>query len=151
MQLKTVTKQLHTIFTLVLLVTVIGFIWSTNTGTNRADDKTMVVRQLDEKTWLYVTEHNGGGATVPYVYRYYLAGKPQNNLNQQLADCVPFLRAATANASVTAQSGVISVHYQGRVFAFNNSVPYRYNNETIFPHIHFRADYSPTGQQKQPL
>ncbi|GLR10902.1 hypothetical protein COO59_16480 [Mixta theicola] len=148
MRLKTVISHLHIIVTLVLLVTVVGGIWLKLTDTDRADDKLIGVRQLDKQTWLYITEYDGGGATVPYIYRYYLAGKLEGNVSQQLADIAPFMRAATANAKINADDVIINVKYQGRVYAFNNLVPYRYQEKTIFPRIHFETDYEPQSAQK---
>lgn len=82
MQFRTAIKLGHYFLTAYLLVMVGGYYFL-----NRQDDAPdtlKTVSQLNSEHWLYMTEHNTGGATVPITYRYYVEPKIKGS-DQQIA------------------------------------------------------------------
>lgn len=139
MHLKTVIKWTHTLVTLILAVVVAGLLYLNSGGDSRENDKLISSSQIDKNTWLYITEYGSGGATVPYLYRYYLAGKLEGNVSGQLARSVAFMEAGGSAAQVSAEGDTITISYGGKVYAFSNSVVYESHGETLQPHINFHA------------
>ncbi|SQJ30202.1 Uncharacterised protein [Serratia rubidaea] len=140
MPLKTVIKWFHYALTAALLIVVIGFVILNADGDKMTGTRLVSSQQLNDSTWLYITEYSGGGATVANSYRYYLSGRLEGNVNASLAKQVPFLVAAGSAANVSADGDTINIKYSGRVFSFSNSVVYEGNGETQMPHLRFEVN-----------
>lgn len=79
MQSSTVIKILHRTLTLVLLLLllVICFGLYHYSLSKPYDDRLYASKQLNDDTWLYITQYQGGNAIVSNVFRYYLWEKIQ--------------------------------------------------------------------------
>lgn len=57
----------------------------------RSKDKLISKQKIDDGFYLYVTLYDKGGATVPFIYRYYLNKKISQNIVKTLSHGHPFL------------------------------------------------------------
>lgn len=120
MRVRTVINGIHWLITVMLL----AFVWFTHQPDSRADDSLQSVRQVSEGLWLYTTQNNDGGATVPTVFRYYFydaSGADVKALNAEF----PFLTGGGTISSVAVDGDRIHVDYSGKVYGIENkSGPY---------------------------
>ena len=117
---RTVINGIHWLITVMLL----AFVWFTHQPDPRADDSLQSVRQVSAGLWLYTTQNNDGGATVPTVFRYYFhdaSGADVKELNGEF----PFLSGGGTISSVAVDGDKIHVDYSGKIYGIENkSGPY---------------------------
>lgn len=135
-------KWMHRLLTAVLLVLVVGNVAYRYYLGPPYDDTLYQTRQLNDDTWLYVTKYQGGGATVPEVYRYYLAGEIQQDVLTALGKTAPFLTSDSDDASVTKVGNRVTVRIAGRIYDFSNSVFYTSDGVDIIPSIELYSNRS---------
>ncbi|KJV32236.1 hypothetical protein [Pantoea sp. SM3] len=120
MRARTVINGIHWLLTIMLL----AFVWFTYQPDPRANDSLQSVRQVSAELWLYTTQNNDGGATVPTVFRYYFhntGGADVKALNAEF----PFLTGGGTISSVAVDGDRIHVDYSGKVYGMENkSGPY---------------------------
>ncbi|HAU5563106.1 TPA: hypothetical protein JD264_04755 [Serratia fonticola] len=120
MRARTVINGIHWLLTIMLL----AFVWLTYQPDPRANDSLQSVRQVSAELWLYTTQNNDGGATVPTVFRYYFhntGGADVEALNAEF----PFLTGGGTISSVAVDGDRIHVDYSGKVYGMENkSGPY---------------------------
>lgn len=125
MPFRTAIKWLHRVVTLVLFVLIVGFWWLNHQPNVRANDELKRAYQLSDHQWLYMTVSRDGGATVPTVYRYYLADHlsgSDEEVVRQLSMGRPVIegRGSVSEAKVD-QNGDIDITYSGDVLSLNGS------------------------------
>lgn len=111
MRVRTVINVAHWLLTAVLLI----FIWLNYQPDPRAGDTVQSMRQISHGLWLYTTQNNDGGATVPIVYRYYLRDAEGVDARQLHAD-IPFLTGAGAISAIAVDGDKLHVDYSGKVY-----------------------------------
>lgn len=129
-----VVRGLHAGLTICLLVivTVGGALWYESSSP--PDDRLYSQKRLNDNVWLYITEYQGGGATVGAVYRYYL-NKPLNKPLPVLRDSGPFLVSDKSNAMITTVGDRILIRITGKIYSFSNSASFYDGNMPIMPLI----------------
>lgn len=126
MPFRTAIRWVHGIVTLVLLFTVLGFMWLNHQPDPRKNDELQRVYKLSDSVWLYMTVNSQGGATVPTVYRYYLShelsGK-DTEIIKQLVERSPVIEGtgSITNASID-KSGEVNITYSGNVISIQNDI-----------------------------
>lgn len=140
MPFKMVIKWLHRFATLALLLLVVCFWWLNQSGDNPAGDDLLRTQKINDHMWLYMTESQSGGTTVPFHYRYYLAGdlKGSNSeIVKSLAEGFPFISGSGTIADVsTSTDNRVTVKYSGNVFSLSNTASYTYNGQN------YKANFS---------
>jgi hypothetical protein len=120
MRARTVINVIHWLITIMLL----AFVWFTHQPDPRTEDSLQSVRQVSAGLWLYITQNNDGGATVPTVLRYYFhntGGADVKELNAEF----PFLSGGGTISSVEVDGDKIHVDYSGKIYGIENkSGPY---------------------------
>lgn len=124
MQFRTVIKILHCITTVCLLTLVGGFILL-----NQQDDTPDTLKttsQINSNHWLYMTEHNKGGATVPITYRYYIHAKidgSDSEIEKELNKLEPLISGMGNITNIRIDKDEhINVTYSGRVLSLADDV-----------------------------
>lgn len=144
MPFKAAFKVVHGIVTAVLLIIVAGMWWLNQSGDNRATDKLQHVTKINDHMWLYMTESQTGGATVPNNYRFYLAGELKGSASEivkSLAEGYPFLSGNGAISDITANAdNRVTVTYTGKVFSLGESSTYTYNGQNITAPISYHIN-----------
>ncbi len=115
------------------LTTVIGFLSAYRPLQNRIDT------YKNQITWLYITQYQGGNATVSDVFRYYLSGELSGDPLKAVGEMKPFLTADTGTAVVTKIGRLVTVHVKGKIYNFTNSVMYTSKDTAVFPVIELYA------------
>ena len=94
--------------------------------------------------WLYLTESQSGGATVPFHYRYYLAGdlKGSNSeIVKNLAESFPFISGSGTIAGITTSAdNRVMVTYSGNVFSLSNTASYKYDGQNYTTHFSYQIN-----------
>lgn len=139
MRYSTVIKALHRTLTLVLLLLVICFVIYQYSLSKPYNDRLYASKQLNGNTWLYITQYQGGNATVSDVFRYYLSGEYSEVPLKDVGDMKPFLTADTGTANVTKIGRLVTVRIKGKVYHFTNSVMYLSKGTAVFPLIELYA------------
>lgn len=139
MQHSTMLNVLHRMLTVALLLLVACFALYQHSMSKPYDDRLYTSKQLNENTWLYVTQYQGGNATVSDVFRYYLAGEISGDPLKTVGDMEPFLTADTGSATVTKIGRLVTVRMKGKVYNFTNSVIYLSKGVVLFPVIELYA------------
>lgn len=139
MRYSTVIKAAHRTLTLVLLLLVACFAIYQYSMNKPYDDRLYAAKQLNENTWLYITQYQGGNATVSDVFRYYLSGENSEDPLKAVGEMKPFLTADTGTATVTKIGRLVTVRVKGKVYNFTNSVTYSSKGTAIFPVIELYA------------
>ena len=126
MPFKTAIKWIHRLVTVSLLVLVIGFLWLNHQPNQRNSDELQRVYQLSDSVWLYMTENNQGGATVPTIYRYYLSGEISGNdadVIHQLAMKHPVIEGTgTITTASMDTNGEVKITYSGKVISIQDNI-----------------------------
>lgn len=117
----TLIKWLHRALTAVLLVLVVGYAAYQHYSNGASDDSLYSRRQINDNTWLYITQYEGGGATVSDVYRYYLDGRLDDEPLKHLAGRRLFLVADVGDAKVSGHDDLVDFNITGCVCSFTNS------------------------------
>ena len=86
--------------------------------------------KINNQVNIFITEASEG-ATTNFSYNFYLydSSKSAENFKSALKDNYsPFLITSDANALRKVERGVIYLDVKGKVFVFNNTPAYKYNN-----------------------
>jgi len=144
MPFKMVIRWLHRFVTLALFLLLMGFWWLNQSGDNPAGDKLLRTQKINDHMWLYLTESQSGGATVPFHYRYYLAGdlKGSNSeIVKNLAESFPFISGSGTIADIsTSADNRVMVTYSGNVFSLNNTASYKYNGQNYTANFSYQIN-----------
>ncbi|MBF7955999.1 hypothetical protein [Rahnella victoriana] len=115
-QFKTAIKLGHYFLTAYLLVMVGGYYLL-----NQQDDTPdtlITVSQLNSDHWLYMTERNTGGATVPITHRYYIEPQIKGSdpqIAKQLSELEPLISGmGSINDIHIDDKNRVTVSYSGR-------------------------------------
>lgn len=126
MPFSTAIKWLHRLVTVSLLVVVAGFWWLNHQPTPGEGEELQRAYKLNENVWLYTTVNRNGGATVPVVYRYYLAKEIQGNDNSILKALTTTSPVIVGTGSITDahsdKNGQVHLSYSGKVFSMREDV-----------------------------
>ncbi|MFZ3620375.1 hypothetical protein ACOYA6_14125 [Leclercia barmai] len=137
MRVNTAIKWLHR-FTTILLIIIVGVYLSYEYFmNNRSDDRLMMTKDISENVTLYVTQYDGGGATVSDVCRYYLDNK--NQTIEKIRDSEPFLVADNCHAEISGYGNTVNVKLSGRIYSFSNLTMFYVQEQLIIPVIHLNA------------
>lgn len=124
MPFRAAIKVIHYITTVCLLILVCDFLLL-----NRQDDSPDVLkhkRQISGTQWLYITEHNVGGATVPIIYRYYLHDKIEGSdpfIAKQLRETEPLISGNGLISDIQIDNkNRLNVTYTGKVLTLADDV-----------------------------
>jgi hypothetical protein len=116
-------KWLHRLLTAILLIVVIGFAWMNHSSPNPIHPLKRTY-QVGHNTWLYMTEQNSGGATVPAAWRYYLSGQlsgDDGDIARQLSSATPIIVGSGTITDIQIDDkNVISVTYSGKVLSISD-------------------------------
>lgn len=122
MIIRTVIKVLHCIVTASLLVMVVMFFWIDHQDSS--PDELKSVTQINGDRWLYMTERDNGGATVPITYRYYIHSKMSGSdqeVVKQLSQLEPLISGMGNITDIQSdKDNRINVSYSGRVIALSS-------------------------------
>lgn len=119
-----VIKKLHTALTLLLLI-IIGCL-IINNGNSQDSDALKRSQKINQSTWLYMTEYDSGGATVPALYRYYLTSEIVGNDQQvlkKLNTLEPLIEGSGSihSLSLTAD-GKVTFGWSGKIFSVSSEI-----------------------------
>ncbi|EJF33135.1 MULTISPECIES: hypothetical protein [Enterobacteriaceae] len=118
-------KWLHRLLTVTLLLVVIGYAWMNFSPSNPIHPLKRTY-QVNHNTWLYMTEQNSGGATVPVAWRYYLSNQlsgDDSDIARQLSTATPIVVGyGTITDIQMDDKNVISVTYSGKVLSLSDDV-----------------------------
>lgn len=124
MQFKAAIKLGHYFLTAYLLVMVGGYYLL-----NQQDDtpdELRTVSQLNSDHWLYMTERNIGGATVPITYRYYVHEKinaSDQEIAKQLRELDPLISGMGEIKDIQINNdNRLTVSYSGRFITIDDDV-----------------------------
>ncbi|QKJ86842.1 hypothetical protein PMPD1_1892 [Paramixta manurensis] len=141
MHTRTVIKWMHGLLTIFLLILVGGFIYLNHTSDSRSGDELQHSYKINDRLWLYTTINREGNATVPIIYRFYLAGEIIGNnkvIIKKLNDEIPFLTGNGSISSInTTDNENINVVYSGKIYSLNNTISYSIDNHQVNAHISF--------------
>lgn len=116
-------KWLYRLLTAVLLSVVIGYAWMNFSPSNPIHPLKRTY-QVNHNTWLYMTEQNSGGATVPVAWRYYLSSQLSGDdvdIARQLSAATPLIVGyGTITDIQVDDKNVISVTYSGKVLSISD-------------------------------
>lgn len=137
-------KWLHRVVTLTLLLLVIGFWWLSHSEDDPAGDKLLRTQKINDHMWLYMTESQSGGATVPFHYRYYLAGELKGNngdVVKSLAEGFPFISGSGTIVDIsTGANNRVNVTYSGNVLSLSNAASYIYNSHSYTANFSYQIN-----------
>lgn len=124
MPFRTAIKVLHCTTTVCLLILVGGFLLL-----NQKDDSPDILKDsklISNGHWLYMTEHNVGGATVPITYRYYVHNKIKGSdqvIVRQLRETEPLITGMGSISDIQMDNNNrLKVTYAGRVLTLADDV-----------------------------
>jgi hypothetical protein len=100
-----------------------------------------ITKELRSDLYLYVVREEGGGATVPYRYRYYFWNKNVGlvDISAMTDRQAPFLIADSDAAEFRSQGDSVSVVFNGRIFNFSNLATFYVNDQPRFVAIALSA------------
>jgi hypothetical protein len=106
-----------------LLVAVVAIgLWLSSFASK--DDKYSIAltKEIRRDLYLYIIRNEDGGATVPYLYRYYFWNENINfsEISVMMNRQAPFLIADNDSAEIHPDGDVISIIFNGRIFKFLN-------------------------------
>lgn len=145
MQVSTFVKWLHRISTITLALSTAVLAVMLHSRTPSEDYALHGKTAVSERIWLYITEYQGGNATVGPVFRYYLAAPVQDDVLAALERTAPFLTTDRDDVQVTRQDDRIEVRSHGKVYAFSNAVYFEDGGVPVMP----RVDFIATGQAQE--
>lgn len=83
------------------------------------------VQPIGNDLYLYVTQINNGGATVPMTYRYYIGEEIDlRSIDIQLSHEEPFIVSNSDRFTWGDASGEVTVNVTGRLYDFKSSASY---------------------------
>jgi hypothetical protein len=89
--------------------------------------KIVLTVPFNEDVNVYGAEQDSGGATVPFVYHYFVHTKiPSEILLKSLSEKYSFLQTRTP-ASITIENGHIKVETHGQILDFSSRALYHHN------------------------
>ncbi len=136
-----VTKKLHGMLTVVLLLLVGGYAAYYSFFNSPPHDTFVVKQKLSDSVWLYVTKYDEGNATVSNIYRFYLDKDLGNSdVTNALKDRSPFLETNTDAVTATAYGNTVNVKMTGKIYSFTNSDLFYENNVAVMPVINITAN-----------
>ncbi|NIF32271.1 hypothetical protein F3J29_08990 [Enterobacter sp. Cy-643] len=116
-------KWRHRLLTAVLSIVVIGYAWM-NFSPSKPIHPLKRAYQVNHNTWLYMTEQNSGGATVPVAYRYYLSNPlsgDDSDIARQLSTATPLVVGyGTITDIQIDDKNLVSVTYSGKVLSISD-------------------------------
>ncbi|MRT56805.1 hypothetical protein GJV11_11840 [Enterobacteriaceae bacterium RIT693] len=116
-------KWLHRLLTAILLIVVIGYTWMNRSSPNPINPLKRKY-QVNHNTWLYMTEQNSGGATVPVAWRYYLSNQlsgDDSDIARQLSTATPLIVGYGTITNIQVDDkNVISATYSGKVLSISD-------------------------------
>ncbi|ATF93201.1 Uncharacterised protein [Cedecea neteri] len=116
-------KWLYRLLTLVLLMVVIGYVWMNFSPSNPIYPLKRTY-QVSHNTWLYMTEQNSGGATVPVAWRYYLSTQlsgDDSDIARQLSTVTPLIVGYGTITNIQVDDkNLISATYSGKVLSISD-------------------------------
>jgi preprotein translocase subunit SecG len=120
----TVIKRFHFILTLLLLVIIIFLVIGNENP--HSNDVLKRSQKINQSFWLYMTEYNAGGATVPVVYRYYLTSEitgDDQQILKKLKTLEPLIEGVGSIHSINiASDGNVTFGWSGKIVAVSNKV-----------------------------
>ncbi|MEK0166470.1 hypothetical protein [Pseudescherichia vulneris] len=136
-----VTKKLHGMLTVVLLLLVGGYAAYYSFFNSPPHDTFVGKQKLSDSVWLYVTKYDEGNATVSNIYRFYLDKDLGNSdVTNALKDRSPFLETNTDAVTATAYGNTVNVKMTGKIYSFTNSDLFYENNVAVMPVINITAN-----------
>ncbi len=100
--------------------------------------------KINDQMWLYMTKNSHGGATLPIVYRYYLAGELKVNdsaILSQLNSKTLILEGTGTVYKIEADNNFnVLIHYSGKVFTLNRNVKYNYAQKNITASVSYKIN-----------
>lgn len=137
----TVTKKLHGMLTVVLLLLVGGYAAYYSFFNSPPHDTFVGKQKLSDSVWLYVTKYDEGNATVSNIYRFYLDKDLGNSdVTNALKDRSSFLETNTDAVTATAYGNTVNVKMTGKIYSFTNSDLFYENNVAVMPVINITAN-----------
>ncbi|MDV1100441.1 hypothetical protein [Raoultella ornithinolytica] len=122
MPFRTAIRWLHRLVTLALLALIVGFVWLNHHPDPRKSDELQRVYKLSDGVWLYMTVNNRGGATVPTIYRYEIAGD-NTEIIQQLTQKSPVIEGTGSLTSAGIdKNGEVNLSYSGKVISLQDNI-----------------------------
>ena len=144
MPFKMAIKWLHRFMTLALLLLVTGWWLFNRGGDDPVRDALLRTQKINDHMWLYMTESQSGGATVPFHYRYYLAGElkgSNSEIVKYLANGFPFISGSGTIADIsTRPDNRVNITYSGNVFSLSNSVSYNFNGQNYTANFSYQIN-----------
>ncbi|MBW9399787.1 hypothetical protein FHC51_08150 [Leclercia sp. EC_58] len=137
MRVNTVIKWLHRFTTILLIIIVGGYLSYEYLMNSRNDDRLILKKDISKNVTLYVTQYEGGGATVSDVCRYYLDDNTQTI--EQIRESVPFLTSDNCRAEISGYGNTVNVKLTGRIYSFSNLTMFYAQGELIIPVININA------------
>ncbi|WP_313681294.1 hypothetical protein [Pseudescherichia sp.] len=136
-----VTKKLHGMLTVVLLLLVGGYAAYYSFFNSPPHDTFVGKQKLSDSVWLYVTKYDEGNATVSNIYRFYLDKDLGNSdVTNALKDRSPFLETNTDAVTATAYGNTVNVKMIGKIYNFTNSDLFYENDVAVMPVINITAN-----------
>ncbi|WPO96027.1 hypothetical protein SFA32_03340 [Buttiauxella sp. HR94] len=136
-----VTKKLHGMLTVVLLLLVGGYAAYYSFFNSPPHDTFVSKQKLSDSVWLYVTKYDDGNATVSNIYRFYLDKDLGNSdVTNALKDRSPFLETNTDAVTATAYGNTVNVKMTGKIYNFTNSDLFYENDVAVMPVINITAN-----------
>ncbi len=137
----TVTKKLHGMLTVVLLLLVGGYAAYYSFFNSPPHDTFVGKQKLSDSVWVYVTKYDEGNATVSNIYRFYLDKDLGNSdVTNALKDRSPFFETNTDAVTATAYGNTVNVKMTGKIYNFTNSDLFYENNVAVMPVINLTAN-----------
>lgn len=141
MQGRLVIKILHRTLTAVLLLIVGGYVGFQYFFNQPPNDVLVSKQKLSESVWLYTTRYDGGNATVPDFYRFYLDKDDGNrDVMAALKKRTPFMEAKTSDVTATAYGNTVNIKITGKIYSFTNSDLFYSDGVAIMPVINLIAN-----------
>ncbi len=137
MHVSTAIKWFHRFTTILLIIIVGGYLSYEYFMNNRSDDRLMMTKDISENVTLYVTQYDGGGATVSDVCRYYLDNKKQTI--EKIRESEPFLVSDNCHAEISGYGNTVNVKLSGHIYSFSNLTMFYTQEQLIIPVIHLNA------------
>ncbi len=124
------------VFLILLLMILVGGVAFLNLATDsRSADELRHSYQVKDCLWLYITENKSGNATVPVIYRFYLADKITGNADailNALKQNIPFLTGNGSISQITADGDQhIRVSYSGKVYSLSDTVSFSSGGQRV--------------------
>lgn len=118
---------------LLTVVTLCQAIWITLSGETRPElTKVMSKTPIGQNGFVYEVLSDSGGATVPFVYFYYVLERQENDKNalSALREKSPFLATRQSGAIVSVSGNRIKAHIQDTVYSFSSVAVYGQKDQT---------------------